>query len=166
MNLYEENLNADLYFKKTYELLTSLFDVDIQHEKNISGRGCFSLHPHLIENNQIFTGEAAGLQDILWGFGMRYAINSGYYAAQSIIENKDYEKLIREHLSGRLKTSIVNRYFSEKYKDWFYVYLINQAKKKKNWINLLQKQYNPSLRSIVTYPFALWKLSKKYKNSS
>jgi len=166
VNFYEPNINADTYFKKTYEIITKLFDVDIKNKKNLSGIGCFKIKPGLIENEKIYTGEAAGLQDILWGFGMRYAINSGFYAATSIIENKDYDKLIKQNLSRRLKTSVANRYLSEKYEDSFHVYMISHAKKSNKWTDLLHKEYNPTLRSQVVYPFAKWSLSRKYNDNS
>ena len=38
---------------------------------------------HYYENGILYTGEAAGLQDVLWGFGMRYAVISGFCASQS-----------------------------------------------------------------------------------
>ena len=166
VNFYEINLNADTYFKKTYKIITKLFDVDIKNEKNMSGIGCFLIKPRLVENERIYTGEAAGLQDVLWGFGMRYAINSGFYAALSIIENKDYKKLIKQKLSGRLKTSVANRYLSEKYEDRFYAYMTSHAKKSNNWTELLHQEYNPSLRSRITYPFAKRSLLRKYQNFS
>ena len=39
---------------------------------------------------------------MLWGFGMRYAMISGYLAALSIIENKNYKRLIKKSISKRL----------------------------------------------------------------
>jgi len=162
VNFYKPNINTDTYFKRTYEIITKLFDVDIKNKKNLSGIGCFKIKPDLIENGKIYTGEASGLQDILWGFGMRYAINSGFYAATSIIENKDYDKLIKQKLSRRLKTSVANRYLNEKYEDSFHDYMISHAKKSNKWIDLLYKEYNPSLRSRVIYPFAKRSLSRKY----
>ena len=162
VNLYDKDIDADAYLKKTIEIITKLFDFDIKNEKQINGIGRFLVKPTLVENGKLLTGEAAGLQDLLWGFGMRYAIVSGYCAASSIIENKNYKKIINTHLSRRIKTSVVNRFFCEKYGDNFYGYLLNQARKNDNWIDLLHKGYNPSWYSRVVYPFAKWSLSRKY----
>ncbi|MCK4365980.1 MAG: hypothetical protein KAW45_08005 [Thermoplasmatales archaeon] len=114
----------------------------------------------------MYTGEAAGLQDLLWGFGMRYAINSGFYAALSINENKSYKRLIKKYISGRLKTSVVNRYFQEKYKDKVNKIMFRQSKKNKNWIDQLHIAYNPTWYSKVFYPYAKWFLTRKYKRFS
>lgn len=164
VNLYSTGEKANKYFKKAYDIITKQFDIDIKNEKNVGGMGCFLLKPRLIENKKIYTGEAAGLQDLLWGFGMRYAINSGFLAALSIIENKNYKKLIKQNLSGRIKTSVVNRFLADKVGDKLYAYLIRQAKNNNNWTDLLYKAYNPSLHSKVIYPFARWSLSRRYRN--
>jgi len=166
VNFYELNLNTNMFYKKTNVTISKLFDIDIKNKKKISGIGCFKIKPHLIENKKIFTGEAAGLQDVLWGFGMRYAINSGFYAALSAIENKDYDKLIKQKLSRRHKTSVANRYLCEKYENQFYSYLMEHAKKSDKWTDLLHQEYNPTLRSRIIYPFAQRSLSRKYNDNS
>lgn len=43
--------------------------------------------------NSILTGEAAGFMDASRGFGLSYAIESGYLAAKSIIEKSSYDEL-------------------------------------------------------------------------
>jgi len=129
---------------------------------NVGGVGCFLLNPRYVENGKIYTGEAAGYQDLLWGFGMRYAMISGYLAALSIKENEDYKKLIKKRISGKLKTSVVNRFLAEKAGDYLYAYLFKEAKKNLDkWADMLYERYNPSLQSRVLYPFAKWNLSKK-----
>ncbi|HSD57165.1 MAG TPA: hypothetical protein VLB04_03205 [Methanotrichaceae archaeon] len=43
--------------------------------------------------NSILTGEAAGFMDASRGFGLSCAVESGYLAARSIIENSSYDEL-------------------------------------------------------------------------
>ncbi len=164
VNYYIEGLDINAYFKKTIEMLTELFDFDIRNEKKAGGVGCFLIKPRLIENGKIYTGEAAGLQDFLWGFGMRYAVISGFLAASSIIENKNYAELITQKLSGKIKTSVVNRYVIEMIGDRFNKLMIKRAKRKSNWMDLLYKGYNPSWFSKTIYPIAKWGLIQKYQN--
>jgi flavin-dependent dehydrogenase len=159
---YIGNTEVDNFFKKTYEIFTSLADFEIKNKKNVGGVGCFLLNPRYVENGKIYTGEAAGFQDMLWGFGMRYAIISGYLAASSIIEGKNYKRLIKKNLGGRLKTSVVNRFLTEKGGYYVYAYIFNQGKKNLDkWMDLLYQRFNPSLYSRVLYPFAKQSLSKK-----
>ena len=94
---------------------------------------------------------------------MRYAITSGFLAARSIIENKNYKNLVNKNLSRRLKTSIVNRYLAEKIGDIFYNYLINQAKENKDWLKFLHDNYNSTFYKRIIYPFAKNNLMRKYK---
>jgi flavin-dependent dehydrogenase len=110
----------------------------------------------------LYTGEAAGLQDFLWGFGMRYAINSGYYAAQSIIHGKDYEQLIKKHFTGRLKASISNRFFVELFGNRYAKHLLKVAKKYGNWPALLHWGYNPTLFARSLYPIGKFSAILKF----
>lgn len=62
----------------------------------------------------LLVGEAAGFQDELFRFGIRYAIISGYLAAESIIKGLDYDKLWKKRLMREFKrTAKVHRVFSE-----------------------------------------------------
>lgn len=63
---------------------------------------------------QYFVGEAAGFQDHLGGFGMGYAFKSGYYAARSIIESLDYDRLWQEDFLKPLKISSRNRWIYDR----------------------------------------------------
>ena len=166
VNFLETDMNASVYFNKTYETFTDLFEIDIRNKKNLGGVGCFLYKPRLNENKKLYIGEAAGLQDYLWGFGMRYAISSGFYAALSIIEQKNYKKLIKNNLTSRINRSVVNRYFCVKYGPLFYKNLMRLARENNQWHNLLFNAYNPSWYSRVIYPFAKRNLIKRYQYHS
>lgn len=58
------------------------------------GIACSTPLDNPYQNNKYYVGEAAGLQDHAAGFGIRYAILSGYLAAQSILTGGDYNKEI------------------------------------------------------------------------
>lgn len=147
-------------FEKTKEFFVKKFNLDIQSPKSVSGVGSFSLENTFKKGNVLYVGEAAGLQDFLWGFGMRYAVTSGYLAAQSIIDNEDYEEKAKKCFRNKLKASVVNRYLWEKVASRKnYSFMINHAelvKKKLYSIN------NYSLLRRMIYPVALSYLKKKY----
>ncbi len=73
----------------------------------------FHLKRAATANGSRFVGEAAGFQDYLFGLGIRYAITSGSLAAQSILENRDYDELWKQDLRGKQETSLVNRFLYE-----------------------------------------------------
>ena len=70
LNLHDINVDADAYYKKTYEVITKLFDIDIKNKRNINGVGHILIKPNLVKKGKLYTGEAAGIQDLLWGFAL------------------------------------------------------------------------------------------------
>jgi flavin-dependent dehydrogenase len=73
----------------------------------------FHLKRAATANGSRFVGEAAGFQDYLFGLGIRYAITSGSLAAQSILEDRDYDDLWKQDLREKQETSLVNRFLYE-----------------------------------------------------
>ena len=59
-----------------------------------------SLEGLSMRTGNITQGEAAGLPGLSLGFGLRYAMVSGYLAAISIIESSDYVFLLKKELSA------------------------------------------------------------------
>jgi flavin-dependent dehydrogenase len=57
-----------------------------------------------------YVGEAAGFQDPFRGFGMNYALESGYLAAKALLEGKDYDRMWKEQFKSRIKTDLFRRY--------------------------------------------------------
>ncbi len=63
----------------------------------------FDIPETAIKEKSLITGEAAGFQDELFRFGMRYAVISGYLAAQAIIRDLDYDALWKERFLNEFK---------------------------------------------------------------
>jgi flavin-dependent dehydrogenase len=151
-------------FKETKKIFSKMVKMDIQNPKNAGGVGCFSVKNTFKRNNNLFVGEAAGLQDVLWGFGMRYAFTSGFLAAQSIINNEDYEKKAKEKFSNKLKASLVNRFLREKASFGNYAFLIDRLKNSKDLFGSLYSFHNYNFLQKIISPFALSYTRKKYPN--
>lgn len=73
------------------------------------GRAHVGAADPLTSGSRLYVGEAAGLQDYLFGFGLRYAIRSGQLAAQALLRGQSYERLVAHELRGALKAGFVNR---------------------------------------------------------
>ncbi|HYK01400.1 MAG TPA: NAD(P)-binding protein [Thermoanaerobaculia bacterium] len=73
----------------------------------------FHLKQSAMRGNARWVGEAAGFQDYLFGLGIRYALTSGSLAAQSILEDRDFNELWTASLGGKQRTSLVNRFLYE-----------------------------------------------------
>jgi len=157
--VFNELTRVNNCFESTKEFFVKKLDIDIQSTKDVGGVGCFSLRNVFKKGTTLYVGESAGLQDFLWGFGMRFAITSGYLGAQSIINNEDYEKTAKKHLRNKLKASVVNRYLWERAAKKDYSFIINNAQfVKKN----LYSMHNYNLLQRMIYPVALSYLRKKY----
>ena len=73
----------------------------------------FHLKRHATKDGARFVGEAAGFQDYLFGLGIRYALTSGWLAARSILEERDFDELWTRELGKKQETSLVNRFLYE-----------------------------------------------------
>lgn len=108
--LFGKFKDASKCFKETESIISNLIDFNIRNPKKMAGYGGFSNKNIYKKDETLYVGEAAGLQDLLWGFGMRNAITSGFLAAQSIINDTDYVKAAENYFNKKLKASMVNRY--------------------------------------------------------
>ncbi|MGZ5443577.1 MAG: NAD(P)/FAD-dependent oxidoreductase [Thermoanaerobaculia bacterium] len=73
----------------------------------------FHLKQRATKNGARYVGEAAGFQDYLFGLGIRYALTSGWLAARSILEERDFDELWQRELGPKQETSLVNRFLYE-----------------------------------------------------
>ena len=124
-------------------------------------------------NSQYLIGEAAGFQDCLAGFGMMYALKSGYHVARSIIKNDDYERLWQADMRKPMQVSRTNRFLFERLSNDGYEKLVRMLDSQNSVIlkllggddlqHILKKIYNHSL-SYFLRPLVFWKrLTPIYK---
>jgi flavin-dependent dehydrogenase len=87
-----------------------LCDITIPSDAAVwGGQGMFRVPDTCRRDGALWVGEAAGFQDLLFGFGIRYALVSGILAARSLLEGHDYDEAWRSRLLPYLKASVVNR---------------------------------------------------------
>ncbi|MEO6878750.1 MAG: hypothetical protein ABI205_09735, partial [Gemmatimonadaceae bacterium] len=96
------------------QLLTSRYGVAIRNPRPVGGVGHFALRRAFHDDRALHVGEAAGLQDFLWGFGIRSAIRSGVAAAQCLIDGTDWNREAATQFGPMLEASVVNRFLFEK----------------------------------------------------
>lgn len=73
----------------------------------------FHLKQSATKDGARYVGEAGGFQDYLFGLGIRYALTSGWLAAQSILRDENFDDLWRRELRVKQETSLVNRFLYE-----------------------------------------------------
>lgn len=94
------------------QLLTR-WPIRVEEERPVGGWVHFSGRPRWTEGGALVVGEAAGLQDFLWAFGLRAALRSGRLAADALLHGHDYHAAADEHFGGFIKGGIVNRFLWE-----------------------------------------------------
>jgi flavin-dependent dehydrogenase len=140
-------------FGRMVEYFTRELHLDVCNENRFAGYASFFLRNSQILRNSLYVGESAGFQDCLWGFGMRYAILSGYLAASSIIEGTDYDRLWKKELKPMLETSLVNRYLVELFGASAYRYLARKVSTG-DPCAFLRRHYNYSFAKHLLLPLA------------
>jgi flavin-dependent dehydrogenase len=162
--LFDRFKDASKCFEKTEKIISSQVDFNIQNPKKMAGLGSFSNKNIFKQNEKLYIGEAAGLQDLFWGFGMGNAITSGFLAAESIINGTDYAKTAENYFKKKLKASIVNRYIWEKVGSKDYSFIVNRIHNSTDSIKYLRSFYNFNILQKIIYPFSMHYMKKRYPN--
>lgn len=100
-------------FQHAKRLLLDQGGITVLNPRTVGGLGHFSTTSSWRMGTTLRVGEAAGLQDFLWGFGIRMAIRSGVLAARSILEGVDYADTAEREFAGLRRAGIVNRFLWE-----------------------------------------------------
>jgi flavin-dependent dehydrogenase len=145
---------SNLCFKNTLEAFSKLEkNFKIENKRSFAGYGTFAVNDSHRQDQRLFVGEAAGFQDLFLGFGMKYALLSGYAAAKSIVEQEDYDKICRELFSDKQKASAANRLIYELSGQRGYNHIADRLSNSRSPKSWLKDQYSFSLIKRLIYPF-------------
>ena len=99
-----------------------------------------------------------------YGFALLNAINSGYFAAQSTINNEDYNLKIKTYLLPELTRSIIKRNLINKFSNEdFEKKIVNKIKNKikvRNFITNTSRIYN--LLNLIFAKILMFTKIRKY----
>ena len=85
----------------------------VEAERPVGGAVHFSGRPRWRDGDALVVGEAAGLQDFLWAFGLRAALRSGALAARALLEGSDYAGDAERRFTPLVRGGVVNRFLWE-----------------------------------------------------
>lgn len=91
-------------------LLRRHVSLDTNERRPGAGFGAFDPLGQLLQEGAWAIGEAAGLQDALWGFGIRRALTSAALAARAWLDGNDYVTLCRRRFALPDRAALVNRW--------------------------------------------------------
>ena len=156
--LWRKQKNSNRYLNETIAWYENLYpELDREPIKRVGGKGDFSIPSTYFSNGQYFVGEAGGLQDFMWGFGMRYAVTSGVMAANAILDGTDYDSKIKKNLLPLIKISATNRMLLDRVGDKGFKriakYWMKHQRKKGDGLLFIERIYQPGLLRRMLWPF-------------
>lgn len=134
---------ANEFLENTINLFSDYIDTkELSKGNKFRGYGYFEIKKNLRDKNgALLIGEAGGFQDYYLGFGMRYAIQTAYLAARSIMNNESYEELIKANITKKMERSLRNRFIFESLGKLSYPGLYYLATKSRAPLKILNKIY-------------------------
>ena len=137
--------------------------------KRVGGKGDFTINKSYFQDGRYYVGESGGLQDFMWGFGMRMAVWSGVLAAQDILGQCDYEKEVKKQLLPYVQTSVANRWLMNRVGDRTYKVMCNRwmksQRKRGDGLIWIGKLFRPSILKRIIYTFSNKFMLRKDPNS-
>ncbi|MGY8703015.1 MAG: NAD(P)-binding protein [Candidatus Poseidoniales archaeon] len=163
--LWRQQKKSGKYLNETIAWYESKYELNRRPIKRVGGKGDFSLPKKYIHEGRYYVGEAGGLQDFMWGFGMRYAITSGVLAAKGILGECDYEIEIRRRLIPLVKSSATNRFLLNRVGDRGFKlaarYWMWDQKRKGDGLAFLRWLYSPGIFRKLLWPFVKFGMLRK-----
>ena len=154
--LFDDYANAREYRERARDFFERRVGLTMRNPRAFGGTGNVLATPLTHCGNALYAGEAAGLQDALWGFGMRYALLSGHLAASAFVARtpRQYERSFRRRFAGFLRASVVNRFFYERLGDSGYARLLERIARAADAREWLRRFYAPRLWKTLWFPIA------------
>jgi flavin-dependent dehydrogenase len=144
------------YLERTVQFFEKTVGVTPRDARSFGGFGNMSAEPTVRRGQLLLVGEAAGLQDALFGFGMRYALGSGHFAGRAYVDDDlpGYETAYRRWFRPRIQAATVNRYVYRRAGTSGYrtmVRHVSDAHSPRAW---LRRYYNGRWWTSLMYPLA------------
>jgi len=157
--LWRKQKKSGRYLNETIAWYDRNYNLNRNPIKRVGGKGDFGLPSRYVHEGRYFVGEAGGLQDFMWGFGMRYAVTSGVLAAKSLLGECNYEEEVRKKLVPLVKASATNRFLMNRVGDrglkFVANYWMRNQRRTGDGLRFMRWLYKPGL-----FRRALWPLVK------
>lgn len=162
--LFERFSAVNECLEQAKKMIGAFVELDIRQPKYVGGLGSIARETHFKRENSLLVGEAAGIQDFLWGFGIRTAMQSGFLAAQCLLHGHDYPTLARATFQPRIQSGIVTRYLYDMIGSWRagYRWMGRLAGERADPIWFFSGAYKWTPVHKLLYPIAHRKMRQKY----
>ena len=153
------------YLERTLSFFQERAGLAMRSPRSFGGFANFRLPRTAVHGRHLVVGEQAGFQDALAGFGMRYALRSGFLAARSILEGTDYERLWRRQLLPRLRAGAANRFLFNVVGERGWRIALSKLSQGDTGLTL-HRLYRPSPLTRILFPLARYRYRAQLRDPS
>ncbi len=155
-----------LYVRRTVEAFERLVGLRMNNPRPHGGAINARVPERALSGRHPVAGEQAGFQDVLWGFGMRYAVLSGVLAARSLLEECRYEALWQRELRPWQCASVVNRALYERLGNRGYAWVLGRQERTGDARRFLYWLYRPGRIKRALLPWARARYRSRLRDTS
>jgi len=135
---------------------------NIPSGNSFASRGSFSIPVKTFLNKPYYIGESGGIQDYLFGFGMRLAMASGKAAAYKILGREQEAQKLFKDIKRKQKISYIQRLVYEKLSDQELRKAAEKMSSIKNPLGILSSAYNWNFKRIMEWLLLKGKIENSY----
>ncbi len=163
--LTEARQEANRLLERAVTVFQQHTDLDIRDRHKSGGSGG-DLAAFWNGRRGFVVGEAAGFQDFLWGFGIRYALASGYLAAQAILTGEDWQAVADARMRPLVRASLVNRWLYDHMPKRAYARLVRHFACSPDLNELVGRWYQPRRIHRLLWPIVALHFRRQVANLS
>ncbi len=154
--IFRDFERASEYLERTVDFFRRRVGVTLRDPRRFGGVG--NVRPpapprRSSPGGTVWTGEAGGIQDALWGFGIRYAILSGRLAVQAAEDAVEaYRRRWEQTIGQPLRTSFVNRFLYDRAGALGYRWILRTLDRNPSPAHTLRRFYAPRWWKRALFP--------------
>lgn len=135
--------NEGVYLERTADFFRDRVGIEFREPRRFGGFGNIFAAERARKQDLLYVGEAAGFQDALFGFGMRYALLSGHLAGRAWLDGRPalYDASWSRRLGALMRLAMVNRYLYERLGNRGYAGLMRRIDRDQDARSFLQRWY-------------------------
>ncbi len=151
--LFDDFHNERQYLERCAAFFDDKIGVRMDNPRRFGGSGNFSLPRLARKGNILYAGEAAGFQDPLFGFGIRWALLSGAAAGQALAKGdpRRYVRLWKRRLRPYHQAAATNRWFYDRLGNRGYSLTLRRFPKEGDVRDWVHRAYAPRLWKRAWY---------------
>lgn len=161
--MFDDFHNERIYLERAARLFERYAGVRPENPRLFGGFANFAPDTPLRRGKLLYAGEAAGLQDGLFGFGMRLAMLSGHFAGRAMVDHtpQSYEAAIRSEILPLLQASATNRYLYELLGQSGQRLVMAWASRSDDIGDSFYRHYHARWRTKLLHPWVRWRRTRE-----